>query len=122
MGGLGSHSYSASKFAISGLVKSIASELCRSGIRINCISPGPIPTPLSVGQIGLIYPGATQEQIVEIVNGLGELKGANCEEVDVARAALYLASDEAKYITGHNLVVDGGLTAFKFLPFPTQIV
>jgi len=97
----------------------VASELCRNGIRINCISPGPIPTPLSLAQIGLIYPRATQEQLVEIVNGLGQLKGARCEETDVAEAALYLASDEAKYVTGHNLVVDGGFTCFKNLPFPS---
>ena len=119
IGGAGSHSYSVSKSTVPGIVKSVASELCRNGIRINCISPGPIPTPLSLAQIGLIYPRATQEQLVEIVNGLGQLKGAKCEEADVAEAALYLASDEAKYVTGHNLVVDGGFTCFKDLPFPS---
>ncbi|KAJ6729134.1 ALCOHOL DEHYDROGENASE-LIKE PROTEIN [Salix viminalis] len=119
IGGAGSHSYSASKSTVPGIVKSVASELCKNGIRINCISPGPIPTPLTLAQIGLIYPGASHEQLVEIVNGLGQLKGAKCEEADVAGAALYLASDEAKYVTGHNLVVDGGFTCFKNLPFPS---
>lgn len=119
MGGLGPHPYTISKFAILGVVKSVATELCRAGIRVNCISPAPIPTPMSLSQIGKFYPGLTQEQIVDIVNGLGELKGAKCEDIDVARAALYLASDDAKFISGHNLIVDGGFTSFKSLAFPS---
>ena len=119
MGGLGPHPYTISKFTIPGVVKSVASELCKTGIRVNCISPAPIPTPMSLAQIGKFFPGLTQEQVWDIVSGLGELKGAKCEDIDVARAALFLASDEAKYISGHNLIVDGGFTSFKNLKFPS---
>ncbi|OIW03362.1 hypothetical protein TanjilG_29347 [Lupinus angustifolius] len=119
MGGLGPHPYTISKFTIPGMVKSAASELCRAGIRVNCISPAPIPTAMSLGQIEKFYPDLTQQQVIDIVNGLGELKGAKCEDIDVARAALFLASDEAKYISGHNLIVDGGFTCYKNLSFPS---
>ncbi|KAE9599594.1 hypothetical protein Lal_00021280 [Lupinus albus] len=120
LGGLGPHPYTISKFTIPGVVKSVASELCRAGIRVNCISPSPIPTSMSIDQIGKFYPGLTQQQVIDIVNGLGELNGAKCEDIDVARAALFLASDEAKYISGHNLIVDGGFTCFKNLTFPSS--
>ncbi|GAU17605.1 hypothetical protein TSUD_341490 [Trifolium subterraneum] len=65
-----------------------------------------------------IYPHLDSQRIVEIVHNVGVLKGANCEPNDIANAALYLASDDARYISGHNLVVDGAFTSFKSLEFP----
>ncbi|AES80704.1 putative xanthoxin dehydrogenase [Medicago truncatula] len=118
-GGLGPHPYTISKSTIPGVVKSVASELCGAGIRVNCISPTAIPTPMSLYQIGKFIPGVTYEQIGEIVSGLSALKGAKCEDIDVARAALYLASDDAKFISGQNLIVDGGFTSIKNFAFPS---
>ncbi|XP_056687338.1 short-chain dehydrogenase reductase 2a isoform X2 [Spinacia oleracea] len=120
LGGLGPHPYSISKFAIPGLVKSLASELCKYGIRINCISPSTVATPMVIENFKLIYPNATSEEIKKIIGGLEEFKGTQCEEIDIAKAALYLASDDAKYVTGHNLAVDGGLTCIKSLTLPPR--
>ncbi|KAH7850766.1 hypothetical protein Vadar_002685 [Vaccinium darrowii] len=117
--GLGPHPYAISKSAIPGIVESVASELCGHGVRINCISPGPIPTPMAVAHFKGSVPGLMEHQSVDLIRGLGALKAAQCEEIDVARAALFLASDEAKYLTGHNLIVNGGFTCFKNFEFPT---
>jgi NAD(P)-dependent dehydrogenase (short-subunit alcohol dehydrogenase family) len=121
MGGLGPHAYSISKFTIPGVVKTVASELCKHGLRINCISPAGIPTPLTLRMFREAFAGHSirEEQLLAIVNATGELKGEKCEEIDVAKAALYLASDDAKFVTGHNLVVDGGFTCFKSLNLPS---
>ncbi|MED6155269.1 hypothetical protein PIB30_003451 [Stylosanthes scabra] len=118
MGGMSQHTYSISKFAVIGTVKSLASELCRHGIRVNCISPFAIPTPFVMDEMSLLYPNLDAQRHLEIVHSAGVLKGANCEPDDIANAALFLVSDDAKYVSGHNLVVDGGFTSFKNLDFP----
>ncbi|KAJ7977487.1 Short-chain dehydrogenase/reductase [Quillaja saponaria] len=118
MGGMAQHTYSVSKFAVIGIVKSLAAELCNNGIRINCISPFAIPTPFVIEEMNRLFPHLDAQQLAQMVHSTGVLKGAHCEPDDIANAAVYLASDDAKYVSGHNLVVDGGFTSFKRLGFP----
>lgn len=120
MGGLGPHAYTASKHAILGLTKNVACELGRHGIRVNCISPFGVATSMLINA----WRGSEEhdhglpceeevEKMEERVRGLANLKGATLKAKDIAEAALYLASDESKYVSGHNLVVDGGFTVSK---------
>lgn len=97
---------SASKAAVRSLVRSLGAELAPRGIRINAVSPGPIDTSFH-GKLGL--PQAVLEATGAALTSAVPLKrfGAPAE---VARAALFLASDDASYITGSELVVDGGLS------------
>jgi NAD(P)-dependent dehydrogenase (short-subunit alcohol dehydrogenase family) len=94
--------YNASKAGVVGLVRSAAIDLAPLGIRVNAIEPGVVNTPLAAFLIG--NPVAGPEYLKRIPLGRYQ------EPVDVARTVLYLASDDAAYVTGHALIADGGLT------------
>ncbi len=98
------HVYSAAKAGLIGLSRSLAVQEGRHGIRINCICPGTIVTP-AWRQIEEQSPGVLDR--IKTLYPIGRLG----KPEDVAAAAAFLASDEASFITGAVLVVDGGLTA-----------
>ena len=114
LGGIAPPAYTVSKAAVVGLVRAVAAEVARSGVRVNAISPHAIPTPLTMAAVEGWFPERSAEELRRIVQkDYNEMVGPVLEEEDVARAALYLASDEAKYVNGHNLLVDGGYTVSK---------
>jgi len=107
-GGLGPHVYATAKAALIGLTRNVAAELVEFGIRVNCIAPGNIATPMIAGMLSG-DPDAVGP-IEQALAGGSPLKGRAGVSQDIANAALYLASDEGGYVNGHTLVVDAGLT------------
>src|SRR5262249_55147244 len=102
-------SYTTSKAAILGFTQSIALEYARKGVRANCILPGLMNTPMIVKPLAGVYAQGDVDQMLATRADQCPT-GAMGDAWDVAYAALFLASDEAKYITGAQLVVDGGLS------------
>ena len=99
MGNGGQSNYSASKAGLIGLTKSLARELSGRGIRVNAVAPGFVQTDLTS-----TLPADIASKLIENI----PLQRWGTVE-DVAHATAFLASDKASYITGHVLVVDGGL-------------
>ncbi|KAM3238593.1 short-chain dehydrogenase reductase ATA1 [Capsicum annuum] len=114
VGGLASHSYTMSKEAILGLARSTACELGIHGIRVNCISPHGVPSEMLVSEFKKFL-GNMELRPDEVSSIVGErgslLRGRGGRFEDVAQAVLFLASDESGFVTGHNLVIDGGFTS-----------
>jgi len=110
-GGMGH--YSASKAGIIGLMQTLAQELGPHAIRVNTVNPGLINTDMSMNKALISQflpdnPNPTQEDIAGAYKGLTVLPNPWLEPVDVSNAVLWLASEEARYITGISVPVDGG--------------
>jgi NAD(P)-dependent dehydrogenase (short-subunit alcohol dehydrogenase family) len=100
--------YTASKGAVLAMTREIAVGYARQGIRCNALCPGPIDTPL-LAEL-LADPAQRQRRFVHIPMGrLGQAE-------ELAKAALFLASDDSSYMTGASLIVDGGITAAYVTP------
>lgn len=98
--------YSASKGGVIQLTKTAALEYARQGIRVNCICPGGIFTPL----VERFTKGLPKEQIEKMVQAVHPIGRFGTPE-EVAKLALYLASDDSSFCTGAPFIVDGGMTA-----------
>ncbi len=103
IGSAGSTAYNASKGAVRLLTKSSAVQHAADGIRVNSVHPGPIETDM----LDLVFPEEGMREARAAGIPLGRMGRAD----DVAKGVLFLASDEASYMTGSELVIDGGHTA-----------
>jgi NAD(P)-dependent dehydrogenase (short-subunit alcohol dehydrogenase family) len=106
-GGLGPHAYTAAKHAVVGLTRSVASELSRSGIRVNAVAPGNTVTAMTSA---LVSGDPQAAEATEAELRKASPLGIAGHPDDIAHALLYLASDEARFVTGHTLLVDAGQT------------
>ncbi len=102
-GAAGASVYAASKHAVEGITKSVALEVAKSGIRVNAVAPGPTDTGMLTRFTG------TPEKKTALMTGVPMGRLGLPEEL--AKAIVFLASDEASFITGHIINVDGGKTA-----------
>jgi len=99
-----SAAYCASKTALIGLTRAIAVDHAAQGVRVNCLCPGPVDTPLLHGNRT-----DPEEHARSIIERMPTKRIGNADEL--AKAALFLASDDSSFMTGTTLVVDGGVTA-----------
>jgi NAD(P)-dependent dehydrogenase (short-subunit alcohol dehydrogenase family) len=121
--GAGGHPYSAAKAAIIHLTHAVAMELADNGIRVNCICPGAVATPIFGKAVGLSPEDA--DKTVDIINTalapMQPLKRCGLPE-DIAKAALWLASEDSSFVNGHALVVDAGMSLGARWPESLQMI
>jgi NAD(P)-dependent dehydrogenase (short-subunit alcohol dehydrogenase family) len=103
----GSSAYCASKGGVIALTKYLAAEYAGSGIRVNCVCPGSVRTPMVLNNLRRFDDAAERLSRTAQLHPLGRV----AEAEEIAAAILFLLSDQAAFITGTELKVDGGLTA-----------
>lgn len=117
MAGLAPHAYTTAKSGLHGLVRSAAYELRGYGVRVNAVAPDTVATPL-VAHGFATFPGMPDgfgvAEAAELVAARSLVKGQVLTPEVVAAAIAFLASDDARYLTGQSLVVDGGKTTSLF--------
>jgi 3alpha(or 20beta)-hydroxysteroid dehydrogenase len=96
--------YAASKWAVRGMTKCVAKELAATGVRVNSLHPGQIDTDMHARQMQ-----RTPELVQKLMAGIPMRRIG--EPREVAEAAVFLAADESRYVTGSEIVIDGGITA-----------
>jgi NAD(P)-dependent dehydrogenase (short-subunit alcohol dehydrogenase family) len=101
--------YCATKFAIVGMTKCMALDHAGSGVRINCICPGRVETDWVKSRIAEYPDPVKAYEQMKSTQAIGRMGEPN----EIAAAALYLASDEAAFVTGSSLIIDGGWSAGK---------
>jgi len=122
IGEYGHPAYNSGKAAMINLTRNIALDYADCNIRANAVCPGPIQQDVGQSSIKDAYSVFTEPEKVHhmVLDALP--MGRKCTNEEVARAALFLASDDAGYITGTTLVIDGGLLAHSGLPRFTKVL
>ncbi|KAM0055609.1 putative secoisolariciresinol dehydrogenase [Helianthus debilis subsp. tardiflorus] len=120
IGGVATHAYTCAEHVVTGLTKNLAVELGQFSIRVNCLSPYAIATPIATNFLEM-----DSEAVENKPNLLADLKVVTPKADDIAKAALFLVSDEAKHIKGQNLFIDGGFgivnPSFNMFQYPDSL-
>ena len=112
-GGLAPHAYSTAKHGVIGLTRTVASEMAAHGVRVNAIAPGNTISAMTADVMTGDH--SNLDEAAAVIRSKSPL-GIAGEPGDIAGAVVYLASDEARYITGHTLVIDGGQVTAGSVP------
>ncbi len=106
--------YNMAKYGVTGMTKTFAMELAKDNVRVNSVHPGGVDTPMAQGIMGVEDSGFAKgnEENPNLMGMLTQWIPGMMEPREISNAVLFLASDDSKWITGHALAVDGGMTQY----------